>query len=126
MPFAHAEALFWSCVALLVYAHVGYPALVRVWAWLSPRRLSALGGEPEVSVLVVAQDEAARIEARIENLLAQDYPKDRLTILIASDGSTDGTAERARAHQQGNVRVFALVLRAESPRCSTTSRRRPE
>ena len=115
MPFALAEALFWSCVALLAYAHAGYPALVRVWAWLSPRRLSALGGEPEVSVLVVAQDEAARIGARIENLLAQDYPKDRLTILIASDGSTDGTAERARAHQQGNVHVFAFTAPRGKP-----------
>src|SRR5712692_8786709 len=115
MPFALAEALFRSCVALLAYAHAGYPALVRVWAWLAPRRLSALGGEPEVSVLVVAQDEAARIGARIENLLAQDYPKDRLTILIASDGSTDGTAERARAHQQGNVHVFAFTAPRGKP-----------
>jgi cellulose synthase/poly-beta-1,6-N-acetylglucosamine synthase-like glycosyltransferase len=101
-------ALFWASVVLLVYTHFGYPALVWIWAWLRPRPPRALGWEPEVSVVVVVQDEAPRIEARIENLLAMDYPKDRLTILIASDGSTDGTAERARAYEQENVRVFAF------------------
>src|SRR5229473_198446 len=115
MPFPLAEALFWSCLALLVYAHVGYPALVWIWAWLRPRHPRALGGEPEVSVVVVAQDEAPRIDARIETLLAQDYPKDRLTILIASDGSTDGTAERARVYQQRNVRVFAFTAPRGKP-----------
>jgi glycosyltransferase involved in cell wall biosynthesis len=34
----------------------------------------------------------ARLPARVENLLACDYPHDRLQIIVASDGSTDDTA----------------------------------
>ena len=115
MSVAFEAALFWASVVLLLYTHFGYPALVWIWAWLRPRHPRALGGEPEVSVVVVAQDEAPRIDARIENLLAQDYPVDCLTILIASDGSTDGTAERARVYQQRNVRVFAFSARRGKP-----------
>ena len=47
---------------------------------------------PTVSVVVVAYNEASRIARRVENLLAVDYPRERIEILIASDGSTDGTA----------------------------------
>ena len=64
-----------------------------------------------MSVIVVAHDEADRIAARIDNLLALDYPRDRLEILIASDGSTDGTASLARAYAQDGVAVHAFAAR---------------
>jgi len=64
-----------------------------------------------VSVIVVAHDEADRIAARIDNLLAQEYPRDRLEILIASDGSTDGTASLARAYARDGVAVHAFAVR---------------
>ena len=40
----------------------------------------------------------AWVGARIENLLALDYPDDRLEVLVASDGSTDRTDEIVREH----------------------------
>ncbi|HYR19221.1 MAG TPA: glycosyltransferase family 2 protein, partial [Myxococcales bacterium] len=46
---------------------------------------------PSVSVLIAAYNEQGCIGRRIENLLAQDYPADKLEILVGSDGSTDET-----------------------------------
>jgi biofilm PGA synthesis N-glycosyltransferase PgaC len=64
-----------------------------------------------VSVVVAAHDEGARIAERIENLLALDYPRDRLEIVIGSDGSTDDTVERARAFEPEGVRVVPFAAR---------------
>jgi len=108
------ELIFWLSLALLAYAHVGYPALIAARARLAPRP-HRRGGEPTVSTVIVAYNEAARIGARIENLRALDYPSDRLEIVVASDGSSDGTAERARAWEPDGVTVVAFETRRGKP-----------
>ncbi len=109
-------AVFWGCMAALVYVHLGYPAIVWLWSLVRPRRprVRAAAELPPVTIIVVAHDEAERIGGRIANLLALDYPRDRLNIVIASDGSTDGTAERARERQPG-VEVYEFPTRRGKP-----------
>jgi poly-beta-1,6-N-acetyl-D-glucosamine synthase len=102
---------FWVCAALLVYVYLGYPALAWARAALAPPPALGIAAPPVVSVIVVAHDEADRIAARIDNLLALDYPRDRLEILIASDGSTDGTASLVQAYAQEGVSVHAFAAR---------------
>ena len=102
------QSVFWAAALLLLYTYVGYPLLV--WWWSRLRRPSLnLKQEsfplPTVSILVVAHNEEFRIGARIENLLALDYPADRLEIVIASDASTDATAEVARRYRSREIRV---------------------
>jgi poly-beta-1,6-N-acetyl-D-glucosamine synthase len=84
---------FWSSCAGVAYVYVGYPLLLRLWSRTSPRPShSAAGGSlPRVSVVIAARNEADALGARIENLLALDYPPDRRQIVIVSDGSTDLT-----------------------------------
>jgi biofilm PGA synthesis N-glycosyltransferase PgaC len=97
------EAVFWLSIGLIVYVYAGYPLLLAVWARIvtivsrrhaaddaSPRAASAL---PPVTVIIAARNEARRLPSRIDNLLASDYPKDRLQIIVASDGSTDTTLD---------------------------------
>jgi biofilm PGA synthesis N-glycosyltransferase PgaC len=105
------EAVFLSAVLLLGYVYLGYPAVIAALAALRPRPLARRGGEPTVSVVIVAHNEAARIAERIDNLMSLDYPRARLEILIASDGSTDETAERARAYEPAGVTVLAFETR---------------
>ncbi|MBI4169195.1 MAG: glycosyltransferase family 2 protein [Acidobacteria bacterium] len=100
-----APALFWISVLLIGYAYFGYPLLIRIWAASRTRRPAAGRDLPAVSVVIVAHDEGARIAARIENLLALDYPMDRVEIVVGSDGSTDDTVARARAFLGEGVRV---------------------
>jgi len=105
------EAAFWLAFALLAYTYLLYPATVVILARARPRSVVARRAEPLVSVVLVAHDEESRIVSRLENLLALDYPHDRLEILVASDGSTDRTAERMRARASDRVRVFVFAGR---------------
>ena len=95
------EALFWICAGLIVYTHAGYPLALR--ALLAARRRPTLEHPvtweepPRVSLIVAAYDEEEVIAAKVANALALDWPRDRLEVIVASDGSADATAERARA-----------------------------
>jgi len=85
------KILFWSSLALLLWTHVGYPLAAALIARIRPRPVRAADVTPRVTVIVAAHDEAAVIEERVENLLAQDYPAERLDVVVASDGSEDAT-----------------------------------
>jgi glycosyltransferase involved in cell wall biosynthesis len=128
-----AIATFWLSLGLLAYVYAGYPVVALVRARLRPRpvaraverrhhpatipfpdrRSHAL--EPAVSIVVVAYNEASSIEARLENLLALNYPPRRLEIIVGSDGSTDNTVELARRYQARGVRVHAFDGRSGKP-----------
>jgi len=109
MPSQHV--LFWASIVLLGYTYLGYPLLVFAWASLRPRAPRPRGSEPTVTVLVVAHNESIRIAERLDNLLSLDYPRNRLQIVIGSDGSTDGTVEQARAYEGAGVTVVAFQAR---------------
>jgi cellulose synthase/poly-beta-1,6-N-acetylglucosamine synthase-like glycosyltransferase len=110
-----AAATFWVSLLLLLYAYAGYPALIGAWALLRPRPAVRRAILPTVTIVVVAHNEAERIGARIENLRSLDYPTGSLEILIVSDGSNDGTVERARAGEAAGVRVIAFAERRGKP-----------
>lgn len=58
---------------------------------------------PPVSVVVPARNEADEIEACLDSLRATDYPPDKLEIIVVDDFSTDGTADRVKAHQPAGI-----------------------
>jgi cellulose synthase/poly-beta-1,6-N-acetylglucosamine synthase-like glycosyltransferase len=110
-----AATLFWLSSGLLAYTHLGYPLVL--WLLVHLRGLSAGGDDsedsagrrspesetgpaatsPTVSLIIPAYDEQEVIAAKVANTRALDYPRDHLQIVVASDGSTDATADRARA-----------------------------
>jgi biofilm PGA synthesis N-glycosyltransferase PgaC len=86
--------LFWLSALAIGYVYVGYIALLFVWAKIRPRAIrtsSDPAAVPRISIVIAARNEAARLPARIENLLALDYPSHRRQIIVVSDGSTDDT-----------------------------------
>jgi len=90
-------SLFWISALSIAYVYVGYPMLLMAWARVRPARRLDVGADtgplPRVSVVIAARNEAARLPARIDNLLALDYPADRREIIVVSDGSTDATLD---------------------------------
>lgn len=87
-----AALIFWLCVLLVVYTYAGYPLLLALLARLRSHPVQAQPQTPSLTLLIAAYNEEQVIAARLENALAQDYPRDRLQILVAADGSTDETA----------------------------------
>jgi cellulose synthase/poly-beta-1,6-N-acetylglucosamine synthase-like glycosyltransferase len=92
--------VFWIAAGLILYAHLGYPLALR--GLLALRRRPTLQPEttpqlPLVSLIVAAYDEQYVIADKVANALALDYPRQRLELIVASDGSSDATVERARA-----------------------------
>lgn len=92
------EAIFWLSVLLIGFSYIVYPILLALAAKLfgksnDCRNISEIKDWPEVAIIIAAFNEEQDIKDRIENLLFQDYPADKITYFIGSDGSTDGTNE---------------------------------
>lgn len=108
-------AIFWLSAGLVVYAYLGYPILI----WCAARRwgrraVSSLADDdrlPSASLLIAAHNEADVIEQRLRNALALDYPADKLEIVVASDGSSDGTCDIARRFVGPRVRLLDFSQR---------------
>jgi biofilm PGA synthesis N-glycosyltransferase PgaC len=102
--------IFGAAVALIVYTYAGYPLLLWCLSALRARPVARRPMEPEIVMVVVAYNEERRIAAKIETCLGQNYPADRLSVLVCSDGSTDGTVSAVEGF--GNPRVRALAFNA--------------
>ncbi len=106
---AVVKALFWGSLGALAWTHAGYPLAVGALARLRPRPVRPTGAEESaVSVIVAAYNEETVIERRLENLLALDYPADKLEVVVASDASTDRTNELVEqvSARDGRVRLL--------------------
>lgn len=91
------EVLFWLSAGLLLYAQLGYPLLLGIFARPSPEppRLSE-DDYVDVTLIIAAYAEESVIAAKVENALTFDYPRERLQIIVACDGSPDETPRLAR------------------------------
>lgn len=85
--------LFWLSVALVVYAYAGYPALLTLLTKFWRKEVHAADITPSVTILIAAYNEEKSIAAKLENTLRLDYPREKLQILVAADGSDDQTPD---------------------------------
>ena len=113
----YLTVLFWLSVALLFYTHIGYPIVLLILESMGVGskagqiRGSRVGSFPSltadepdtdenmlpmVSLIIAAYNEEEVIEAKVRNALELEYPRERLEIIVASDGSRDATVELAR------------------------------
>ena len=106
MAWILALCMFFSII-LIIYHHVGYPWLMAHYARKYPpqplklkqrcyQRQRQDDALPTITLIMPAYNEAAWIQAKIDNLACLDYPKSRLKMVIACDGCSDNTAELAR------------------------------
>jgi cellulose synthase/poly-beta-1,6-N-acetylglucosamine synthase-like glycosyltransferase len=92
------KVAFWLSAGLLVYAQAGYGVLLAALSRLlrrAPAESAPAAAVPTVSLVVAAYAEEAVIAGKVANALALDYPRDRLEVVVACDGSPDATAKRA-------------------------------
>jgi glycosyltransferase involved in cell wall biosynthesis len=101
------RTVFWGSVGVLAYTYAGFPLLVAARALLYNRPIASGGRLPTVTVVIPAHNEVGLIEEKLGNTLSVDYPRERLEIIVASDGSDDGTNDVVRAQPAG-VRLLEL------------------
>jgi cellulose synthase/poly-beta-1,6-N-acetylglucosamine synthase-like glycosyltransferase len=127
-----------TALTLLAYTYVGYPIAIGLLARLMPHRTAGAARaptasppattgpktdpktSPKISALLPVFDGAAHLDAKLDSLLAQDYPPDLLEVLVYCDGCTDDTPERARARAAepaaaGRIQVFSSTARRGKP-----------
>ena len=98
----------WGLTAAIGWSYAGYPLAAAVAARLRdyvPRRDDAYA--PDVALVIAAHDEEDVLSERLENALALDYPG-RVEVIVASDGSQDGTADVAERFADRGVRLLPL------------------
>jgi cellulose synthase/poly-beta-1,6-N-acetylglucosamine synthase-like glycosyltransferase len=123
---ALAYTLLGLCVALALYTYLGYPALL----WLIGRiRSKPLGAEepaewPAVSLTVPVFNEEAQVRDLLESLLAIDYPKDRLQILLVSDASSDRTDEIVEEYADRGIELLRMPDRGGKTRAENAAAER--
>lgn len=108
------ELIFWVSLLVVVYPYTLYPAVLVVCNHLLGRMLPQpdTAYRPSVTVILPVHNEALRIEAKIANLLALDYPLERLQLLIIGDGCTDATLALAERTGGRRLTVQPLPVRA--------------
>lgn len=107
---------FWLCLMILCLAAVAHSYFLYPLWWMAWRgRLPVVAFQessndrlPSLTVIIAAYNEAEFIHQRVRNLLELDYPSELLQIIIASDGSDDGTELIAKEAAKGDCRVSVL------------------
>ncbi len=103
--------VFWSTVMFLFYTLAGYPLAL----WLvsrfrdRPHRQATI--MPSVSIIIAAHNEAGGIANKVLNCLELTYPADKYEIIVASDGSDDGTADMVRSFGNRGVQLIEIPQR---------------
>jgi cellulose synthase/poly-beta-1,6-N-acetylglucosamine synthase-like glycosyltransferase len=107
------HVLFWIGVCGVVYPYFGYPLLLWLWGRVGGRPDTAQpqAVPPTVSLIVPVHNEAARIDRKLANTAALNYPADRIEVLFVSDGSTDDTVARIRAQATPAMSLIELPER---------------
>lgn len=104
-------------LAVIAYAYAGYPAITWLRARLMPRPIVRRPIRPRVSILIAAYDEARTIGHKLQDLAQQTYPPELTEIIVACDGSRDGTptrAERLRHRFGDRLKVLTLPHRGKA------------
>ena len=116
----YIEFLFWISALAIIYSYVIYPIILILVSALvqcfrdtrytlvkKQRRLSG-GCNASVTVVISAFNEESCIKDRVENLLLLDYPSEKLTLFVASDGSTDNTNSILESFDDPRLHVFCF------------------
>lgn len=108
MALSLATLLFLVAAAGTVYVLFLYPLGLALLAKWFPKPILKRWEPRSVSVIIPVRNGERWIRRKLESVLAQDYPKDLLDILVVSDGSTDGTEDVVRSFSTQGVRLLTV------------------
>jgi cellulose synthase/poly-beta-1,6-N-acetylglucosamine synthase-like glycosyltransferase len=112
-----AEFLFWTFAGILAYVYAGYPLIVRALARVRGRPVRRARIRPTVTVVISAYNEEKGIRAKIDNVLALDYPRESLDVIVVSDASSDATDAIVSSCGLPQVRLLRVEGRRGKTAC---------
>jgi len=98
-------------VYFVFHAYLGYPISLYIIGFFNSNAQKGAKYFPTVTLIITAYNEEKRIKNKIENTLALSYPKDKLQVLIASDGSTDRTTQIASNYEKDGFEILPFTGR---------------
>jgi len=104
--------LFIASLLAIFYIYLGYPIILIVLSFFLNKKVKKGDFKPAVSILISAYNEAQSIAETLENKLALVYPKEKLEIIVISDGSTDKTDEIVKQFEPNGVKLIRQEPRA--------------
>lgn len=107
---------FTVSAALLFYVFFGYPIALYLITLMYTRPTKRGVYEPTISLIISAYNEAGIINEKIRNTLTICYPAEKLEIIVADDGSTDGTDKLVEAYGE-KVRLLRVEGRKGKVEC---------
>ncbi|HKQ67637.1 MAG TPA: glycosyltransferase [Methylomirabilota bacterium] len=117
----------------LVVVFVSYAGYALWVAWLARVRPVPTAAKylpdallPTVTCVMAAANEAVRIRHKLRALVHQDYPPDKLSIIVVSDGSTDATDAIVRAWARRDHRIRLMRTERRSGKPTALNLARPE
>jgi cellulose synthase/poly-beta-1,6-N-acetylglucosamine synthase-like glycosyltransferase len=102
------STLLVNLILLVLYTYFGYFAVVLILGKVLRKKVLKENIEPEVTMLIAAYNEEAGIAQKIEDTLKLDYPRNKLRIVVVSDGSTDNTDNIVRSYSDLGVELFRV------------------
>ncbi len=105
------ELLFGGSIFLIFYAYFGYPLSLFLMSFFASKSVRRAPFFPDTTIIITAYNEERRIKNKLKNTVGLQYPKEKLQILVASDGSTDRTNEIVRGFRESRVELIEILDR---------------
>jgi len=105
------EFIFFTTVFGVGFAYFGYPFSLYLLSFFQSKQIKRTPSQPQTTLIITAFNEEKRIREKLENALALAYPREHLQIIIASDGSTDGTNAIVREYNASDIILLDITPR---------------
>lgn len=108
-----AEFLLWLSILFLLYAYIGYPLTIAFLALIFRNKVKSRDIEPYVSFVITAYNEEKHIAEKLKNCFDLDYSREKIEIIVASDGSSDKTDEIVKEFENTETPIPVFLHRVE-------------
>ena len=105
------QIIFWVSFFLIFWTCFGYMIMLKVISVLRGKKVKKGGYFPEVSLIITVFNEENNIREKIENSFSLTYPKEKLEIIVVSDGSTDRTEDIVKSFKDKRIKLLTLPQR---------------
>lgn len=105
------EILFTGSIIFILFAYFGYPFSLWFLGIFRKRVVKKTPFFPDLTIIITAYNEERIIKEKLHNTLALDYPREKLQILVTSDGSTDRTNAIVKEYENRGIELLAISER---------------